>query len=172
MVVERNKNGTPAGLETVHETELFKGGENSLVMFQTYTHDFQCIFNLKKYPFDTQTCSIVMAMGSLDEASVWLYPGHLHMNQSVDMAIFQIMDWKLHSETYDNGRTTLRMTMVLKRKIISELMTTYFPTLLLTAITFLLRGSLEREPNHHAGDDHHLHQQDGGLAPHLCCQDD
>merc|ERR1719450_227451 len=28
------------------------------------------------------------------------------------------------------------MTMVLKRKIQSELMTTYFPTLLLTAITF------------------------------------
>ena len=64
VVVERNKNGTPAGLETVHETELFKGEENSLVMFQTYTHDFQCIFNLKKYPFDTQTCSIDMANGN------------------------------------------------------------------------------------------------------------
>merc|ERR1712081_58550 len=33
------------------------------------------------------------------------------------------------------GRT-LKMAMVLKRKVTSELMTTYFPTLLLTAITF------------------------------------
>ena len=31
---------------------------------------------------------------------------------------------------------TLKMKMVLKRKIMSELLTTYFPTLLLTAITF------------------------------------
>ena len=46
--VERIVNGTPTGLETVDETELFKGEENSLVMFQTYTHDFQCIFDLKK----------------------------------------------------------------------------------------------------------------------------
>merc|ERR1711952_44601 len=58
------------------------------------------------------------------------------MNQSPDMQIFRIMDWKLNKETYSNRRTALKMTMVLKRKIQSELMTTYFPTLLLTAITF------------------------------------
>ena len=136
VVVERNENGTPTGLETVDKTELFKGEENSLVMFQTYTHDFQCSFDLKKYPFDTQTCSIEMAMGPLDEASVRLFPDKMHMNQSLNMAIFQIKNWTLHEETYDNGRTTLKMTMILKRKITSELMTTYFPTLLLTATTF------------------------------------
>merc|ERR1712004_920284 len=52
------------------------------------------------------------------------------------MPIFRMMAWKLYKETHDNGRTTLKMTMGLKRKIMSELMTTYFPTLLLTAITF------------------------------------
>ena len=65
-----------------------------------------------------------------------LNPGQLHMNQSLDLPIFLIMAWKLHKERQSNGRTTLKMTMVLKRKVISELMTTYFPTLLLTAITF------------------------------------
>ena len=136
VVVERNKSGTPAGLESVDETKIFKGEENSLLMFQTYTHDFQCIFDLKKYPFDTQTCYIKMAMGPLDEESVTLNPGQLHMNQSLDMPIFRIMAWNLHKERQSNGRTTLKMTMVLKRKVTSELMTTYFPTLLLTAITF------------------------------------
>ena len=136
VVVERNKSGTPAGLESVDETKIFKGEENSLIMFQTYTHYFQCIFDQKKYPFDTQTCYIKMAMGPLDEASVTLNPGQLHMNQSLDMPIFRIMAWNLHKERQSNGRTTLKMTMVLKRKVTSELMTTYFPTLLLTTITF------------------------------------
>ena len=135
VVVERNKNGTPAGLDTLDETELFKGDENSLVMFQTYTHRFQCIFNLKKYPFDTQTCSIDMAMGILDGASVRLIPDQLHMKQSLDMPIFEIKDWRFE-EANSNKTKTLKMIMVLKRKIVSELLTTYFPTLLLTAITF------------------------------------
>ena len=34
--------------------EIFKGAENSLVMVQSYTHKFQCVYQLEKYPFDTQ----------------------------------------------------------------------------------------------------------------------
>merc|ERR1711928_2105 len=60
----------------------------------------------------------------------------LHMKQSLDMAIFKIKDCRFAEKTHSNGTRTLRMMMVLKRKATSELMTTYFPTLLLTAITF------------------------------------
>merc|ERR1712240_909301 len=89
-----------------------------------------------KYPFDTQKCSIDMAVGPLDEVSVKLIPDQLNMTQSLDMSIFRIKDWRFEKVTQKNGKVTLKMTMVLKRKITSEMMTTYFPTLLLTAITF------------------------------------
>ena len=74
-------------------------------------------------------------MGPLDKAFVSLTQGQLHVDQSLDMPIFQIMDWKFRKEMNSNRRRTLKMTMVLKRKVTNELMTTYFPTLLLTAIT-------------------------------------
>ena len=77
-------------------------------------------------------------MGPLDKAFVSLTQGQLHVDQSLDMPIFQIMDWKLLKEMNSNRRTTLKMTMVLKRTVTNELMTTYFPTLLLTAITFAI----------------------------------
>ena len=41
-------------MDNIDEAELFKGAENSLIMDQTYTHDFQCVFKLDKYPFDSQ----------------------------------------------------------------------------------------------------------------------
>ena len=41
-------------MDNIDEAELFKGAENSLIMDQTYTHDFQCVFKLHKYPFDSQ----------------------------------------------------------------------------------------------------------------------
>ena len=54
VVRRQQENGTLSGLESVDETEIFKGSENSLVMNQTYTHTFQCNYQLSYYPFDTQ----------------------------------------------------------------------------------------------------------------------
>ena len=40
----------------VEEVEYFQGGENRLTMNQTYTLEFQCQYELSRYPFDTQVC--------------------------------------------------------------------------------------------------------------------
>merc|ERR1712108_36446 len=52
------------------------------------------------------------------------------------MGIFQIVNWFFKQEKRSDEIMPLNVVLVLKRKITSELMTTYFPTLLLTAITF------------------------------------
>ena len=52
--VKREGNFTLSGDEMLDETYIFKGDENSLMMTQSYTHDFQCVYQLMKYPFDTQ----------------------------------------------------------------------------------------------------------------------
>ena len=77
-----------------------------------------------------------MAMDSLDFTTVTLIPDKLIMTQAVDMPIFHITKWNLENKTFEKGKHGLCMVVVMKRKITSEMMTTYFPTLLLTAITF------------------------------------
>ena len=52
--VKREGNFERSGFEVLNEIEIFKGTENSLVMVQSYTHKFQCVYQLEKYPFDTQ----------------------------------------------------------------------------------------------------------------------
>ena len=54
IVSREEENGTMRGLEFVDETEIFCGSQNSLVMNQSYTHTFQCNYELARYPFDTQ----------------------------------------------------------------------------------------------------------------------
>ena len=76
---------------------------------------------------------IDMAVGVLDKTTLMLIPEHLNMSQDVDMSIFKITAWNLNYKSKGPG---LQMSITLKRKITSEMMTTYFPSLLLTAITF------------------------------------
>ena len=52
--VERGGNFAMSGYDMVDETEIFKGNESTLTMTQSYTHEFQCIYELQRYPFDTQ----------------------------------------------------------------------------------------------------------------------
>ena len=77
-----------------------------------------------------------MAMGSLDSTTVVLVPGQMVMSQRLNMILFRNVDWSLEKAIFGNGKEGVRMKIVMKRKITSEMMTTYFPTLLLTMITF------------------------------------
>ena len=52
--VQRESSFDRSELSVLDEAELFKGSENSLIMSQSYTHEFQCVYQLERYPFDTQ----------------------------------------------------------------------------------------------------------------------
>ena len=54
VLIRREGNFKRSGFEELDEAEIFKGDQNSLHMVQSYTHEFQCIYQLEKYPFDTQ----------------------------------------------------------------------------------------------------------------------
>ena len=54
IVVNREANFTRAWEDVVDETEVFEGNENRLLMYQSYTKSFQCLYKLQKYPFDKQ----------------------------------------------------------------------------------------------------------------------
>ena len=54
VVRKEQERGTMRGPDVIDETEIFSGSGNSLVMNQSYTHTFQCNYELARYPFDTQ----------------------------------------------------------------------------------------------------------------------
>ena len=54
VTVTREGNFTRSVVQEIDEAEIFEGAENSLTMNQTYTWEFQCKYELQRYPFDTQ----------------------------------------------------------------------------------------------------------------------
>ena len=53
--VAKEGNFFRSGHEEVDEAEIFEGDENTLIMAQTYTHEFQCKYKLIQYPFEAST---------------------------------------------------------------------------------------------------------------------
>ena len=61
---------------------------------------------------------------------------HLCPYLQVEMTLFLVTHWKLELINKSNPKEGVRMVIVLKRKIMSEMLVTYFPSVLLMAITF------------------------------------
>ena len=118
------------------EREIFKGSEKTLTMKQTYTHEFQCHFKIAKYPFDRQSCSIEMTTTDTDAPTMRLLPKQLFMEQHVDMTLFHMDNWNLDYTNMDVPQKGISIQISLKRKIMSEMLTTYLPSFLLLMITF------------------------------------
>ena len=54
IMIVRKGNFTRSGLDVMDEIEIFKGEENPIIMIQSYTRQFKCVYNLQVFPFDTQ----------------------------------------------------------------------------------------------------------------------
>ena len=81
-----------------------------------------------------QECSIDMEVASIDQDTVSLLSENLTMMQPKDMTLFTITKSALENATFP--QTGIRMKITMKRKIMSEMMTTYFPSFLLMMITY------------------------------------
>ena len=84
----------------------------------------------------TQVCSIELTVDDLDMKTVLLVPSNLRMEQFVDMTLYVIKNWTLDYRNTSSRQNGVRMTIVLKRKIMNEMMTTYLPSVLLILITY------------------------------------
>ena len=73
-----------------------------------------------------------MTTKMLNIKTVQLLARQMWMKEKLDMTLFVIQEW--HLSSIDNGGVT--MTIILKRKIMNEMMTTYLPSVLLILITY------------------------------------
>ena len=54
LKINRKGNFSRSTLRVVDEIEIFEGKENPIILIQSYTKTFKCIYNLIAFPFDTQ----------------------------------------------------------------------------------------------------------------------
>ena len=77
-----------------------------------------------------------MTVESLESITMTLIPKNLTMYETVNLMLYHIKEWDLDYNDHDYHASGLRMRISLQRKIMSEMMTTFLPSILLLMITF------------------------------------
>ena len=109
-----------------------QGKKNRLVMTQTYTKQFQCLYLLQRYPFDTQVCKIEMVVSVMERKTVALLPEQMILKSATELTQYLMTKWSLE----EDGKGGVMMVVIFKRRVTNELLTTYLPSLLLILTTY------------------------------------
>jgi len=121
----------------VEEINVFSGLENRLTFQRVYNKKFKCVYQLQMYPFDTQTCTVQMAIRELEVSGVEILPGNLDMKGDTVLTQYLITKWRLEYRNESDPKQGLNTVIVLQRRIMNELLTTFLPTLLILCIVYI-----------------------------------
>ena len=117
---------------TANATNVFKGSEHKIERLQEYTYYWRCVYDLKWYPFDLQTCNMWMASPEYNQRFVKLVAKELEFAGNRDELTEYYVD-KVRFCSSSNG-TLLVLGVTLSRPLMSSILTIYIPTLLLLMI--------------------------------------
>ena len=117
--------------ENNHNNYFYNGGNVTIFKTNQYTIDFICRFNFLYYPFDTQTCDIIIQF--VCSKANQLNPKlkvHNNMSEYETYSIFLANS----SIIFDNDIPHGNISLNFKRNILPIALNTYLPTFLLTVI--------------------------------------
>ncbi len=115
---------------------FFEGSENPLTISRVYDAEFLCEFDMAKFPFDTQQCSIVMVMKGNTGQFIHMVAGDLQYLGPIDLTQYFIKKVEMGNHTVGNDIQALRVNIVFGRRILATILTTYLPTALLCIVCF------------------------------------
>ena len=126
---------TPVDIQQSIENYLYKGSEAELFMTQRFKMVYNCVFTLKKFPFDEHMCQFIMllkthqkhSMSFVEDHPGVLYRGHSTVNQ------FNILNVTSKVVNDDNS-TNFIFSIHIHHNIMDQMLGTFLPTILLWAL--------------------------------------
>ena len=129
VFVLREGGFTNSDITVLDNIEIFLGAENTITMNRMYNMKLMCEYQLHMYPFDTQTCYITLASDIRIQLFVRLINGNFIYNGPIDLQKYFVKETKMQAVG-----NTVQMRVVLGRKLMNQVLTTFLPTGLLIII--------------------------------------
>ena len=115
---------------------VFDGKRNSLEMKTILDTDFICEYDMALYPFDTQTCTLDFVLTDVADDFCFLTTGKMQYFGPSELTQYFIKD-KFMTNTIIMGQKGIKVYFILGRRLLSNILTVYLPTVLLNLIGHL-----------------------------------
>ena len=133
IVVEKKGNGTAVD-DTFTENKLLYGGDENLIHYERLDNvKFNCFYQLHWYPFDTQRCTVVIGQAQEMMNYVEQIPGNFTYSGPQDLTMYFIKRTQMSRKIWE-GRRLIVIEVTIGRRLLSFILTTILPTLLLNLI--------------------------------------
>ncbi len=126
-----------ADMTELQNSYIYKGKGNPMTITRVYSLDFLCEFDMAKYPFDTQVCSIVMAMKGNTGEFTKMLPGSFGYSGPIDLVQYFVKDYTISNVTLPAAnQEAILVEMVFGRRVLSTMLTIYLPMFVLCLVSF------------------------------------
>ena len=120
------------------ENVIFRGEDNQLQLMQRLSIKYNCIFDVKSFPFDKESCNFTMRIKGRKHVSITFvedgvvsYPGPIHVDQ------FEIENIESLVEMDNSTGSNYIITISLSRDFTHQLVTCFVPTFIVWLLTYL-----------------------------------
>ena len=127
---------TVADVTFLRNFHSYEGKENTLQLKRVLDTRFLCDYNMALYPFDTQSCSLDFVVTEESNDFSKLKSGILINSGPTELTQYFIKKHFISMEEI-KGRSGVRVTVILGRRLLSNTLTVYLPTVLLNLIGHL-----------------------------------
>ena len=131
--INRTGQGTGSDTSISEDIDIYRGSENSITLSRLYNIDFFCDYDMRWYPFDAQTCLMIMKLGGGTNKLVSLSPGLLKYLGPEELTQYYVKKYSLEETRVENEKG-LSISITFGRRLLGTILTVYLPTVLLNVI--------------------------------------
>ena len=133
IVVEKKGKGMAVDDTFTENKLLYRGDENPIHYERLDNIKYDCVYQLQWYPFDTQRCEIVIGQAEAMMDYVDQIPGNFTYSGPRDLTMYFIKRTYMARKIRD-GSQRIIIEVTIGRRLLTFILTTILPTLLLNLI--------------------------------------
>ena len=134
ITIERKGTYTVPDITELENRHFYKGQDNKIMLTRFYNIRFLCTYNMNWYPFDLQTCSLILQMKGKGGDFAALNTDQLLYTGETDVNQYVVYSTKMQLNAKDQSKVEIVVKM--GRNLLTIILTTFVPTVLLNMISY------------------------------------